>query len=281
MFKTRILLIAFALFNVLIFVLGIQTFGYAATQIQANSNSIMGHFLAIISFAATVVPPFALIGSLVMLFLSFFSLQTTADSRLTYNPKNWYWKLLEKKYNINFSSGITLCKACWMAALTALLFFVAALIIFLTCIVTYAIIKYGINWDMVKSIGKTLAFFAAFVSYVAFLCLLLKTNESGKLATWKTRLCLISALGSLFLVLMVFPVIMIAKNNDLALFPATLVYLKIAGMFIGMIVGVILVVSLFRSVFIFLTKLSSDNLFKRFFLVAKDKTCPVLVRSEK
>lgn len=84
----------------------------------------------------------------------------------------------------------------------------------------------------------------------------------------------------MFFILVVLPVMMVMGNNNLALFPAVLVYLKNSGMLIGMIVGVVLVVSLFRSVFIFLANLSSDNLFKRLFLAIKDKTCPILVCSK-
>lgn len=279
MFKTRMLLVGFALFNVLIFVLGIQGFIYTTNTITQNP-SWMTHVLAIISFAATVVPPFAFTGSLVMLFLLFFNLQTTADGRLTYNPQNYCWKTLEKMYNIDCGSSVSLCKACWMATLTAFLFFVGALVIFITCIVVYLMVEYGINWDVVKNIGKALAFFATLISYFAFLCLLLKISENKKVMAWKTWLCLISALGSLFLVLVILPIMMMMNNNGVALFPAVLDYLKNVGMFIGMIVGVVLVVFLFRSVFIFLANLSSDNLFKRFFLIAKDRICPVLVRSE-
>ncbi len=277
MSKVRILLVAFALLNILVFVLGIYGFSYVSTK-----DSI---FLGAISFIATVVPPFAFTGSFVMMVLSFFNIQTTADGRLIYNPKNSYWKLLEKMYSVNFSSGISLCKACWLTSLTTFLFFIGAIATFVVCFIIWATAKYGISWDLLEKIGKTLVFFVLLIFYFVFLCNSLKNmNEKMKMKeTWKALSYAIPTFGSLFLVLVVLPIVLIMKKNEVALFPSMLFYLEYAGAMFGMIVGVLLVVFLTGTLFEFLANLSSDNLFKRFvsmIKMVKDNNCPIMTRSE-
>ena len=120
--KVRMLLVAFTLLNILVFVLGVQGFNYGVALNTTENHKVVGQVLSGVSFTATAVPPLAFVGSLVMLVLSFFSLQVTADGRLTYNPENFWWKILGKMYLLNPS--MSLCAACWLTAITVFLFFI-------------------------------------------------------------------------------------------------------------------------------------------------------------
>lgn len=261
MLKTRLLLAVVVLVSLVLAASGaLMMFG--AVEPPFDLNGIMPGVPIVL---AMIVSVFALPASIIMFVFSFFRVHETEDSRLAYDPDNFYWKIMSGSFGENWDEGISLCKAFWLTVVGLLivgcLTFLVLGAIFIVGLFVYLSLTGQL--DVRQPEPKMLAFLIGLTGTITALLILSSafSNPKGK----KRQILKYLSFSILIFSLVALPIYVAGFME----------YIKGVGILVGASIGAGGAFYLLSQAF---SKIASgDNLLTRFFKALKEGFCPKLV----
>ncbi len=254
------------------------------------------HLSNVWRFTLHVADGIPLFSALTMLLFSFFRVGVMADGELCYNPDNWYWKTMAWFYDplyfplsSPFERGkVSLCKAFWLTVFAILIIIGLSVLAFvLVSLIWDAYLKFG----LLKMI-LTVVLIATGVAALLGACYGLSVGEDkiknkyyqavadrprlrNAAETTGDILMPIIAIGVLFSLTVVMPILVIMDIAKVPLYTAIVYYLVgVAGLALTVGGAAFLIWLIFK----YLPRIIGNTVLGQFLAAKKKRFCPTLTR---